>query len=53
MKLKGVSWSDEMVSVELSKESIKNRLDFDPSASVNRDHEIRLYDFYGCPKYWA
>jgi hypothetical protein len=27
--------------------------EFDPAVPVNRAYELRLYDYYGRPKYWA
>jgi hypothetical protein len=47
-----VSWSDELVDVDMSKESIKNSPEYNPSAPINKEYEVRLYDFYGRPKYW-
>ena len=47
-----VSWAERNVHVDLSKEAIENGPEFDPSAPVNREYEIRLYDFYGRPQYW-
>lgn len=48
-----VSWSDEKVSVDLTKELIKDSPEYYPSAPVNRKYEERLYDYYGRPKYWS
>ena len=50
--VKKVSWSDEMVDVDLSRKSIKDSPEYDPSAPINQEYEMRLYDFYGRPKYW-
>jgi hypothetical protein len=47
-----VSWADRKVHLDLSRETIKNSPEFDPSAPVNREYEVRLYDYYGRPKYW-
>jgi uncharacterized protein YrrD len=47
-----VSWSDELVDVDMSKESIKNSPEYNPSTPINKEYEVRLYDFYGRPKYW-
>ena len=46
-----VSWSDDLVDVDLSKEAIKNSQEYNPSAPINKEYEVRLYDFYGRPKY--
>jgi hypothetical protein len=47
-----ISWPEHIVSVDLSREQIRNSPDFDSSAPVNRDYESRLYDYYGRPIYW-
>ena len=51
--IENVTWAESKVYVELSRESIKNSPEFDPSAPVNREYEEKLYDYYGRPKYWA
>jgi hypothetical protein len=48
-----VSWGDTNVYVDLTRDLIKDSPEFDPSQSVNRNYEERLYDFYGRPKYWG
>jgi len=47
-----VDWWEKKVSVDLTKEQVKNSPEYDPTAPVNREYELRLYDFYGRPKYW-
>lgn len=47
-----MSWGESKVRVDLTRDSIKNSPEFDPSAPVNRVYEEQLYDFYGRPKYW-
>ena len=47
-----VNWAEQKVHVNLLRETIRNCLDFDPSAPANREYEIRIYDYYGRPKYW-
>lgn len=47
-----VSWTGRKVYVDMTREMVKNSPEFDPSAPVNREYEVRLYDFYGRPKYW-
>ncbi len=51
--VKRVNWAERMVEVDLSQETIQNSPEFDPSAPVNRRYELRLYDYYGRPKYWT
>lgn len=48
-----VSWAESNVYVDLTRESIKNAPEYDPSAIVNREYENKLYDYYGRPKYWS
>ncbi len=47
-----ISWSDSVVYVNLQRERIKNSPEYDPSRSLERADETRLYDFYGRPTYW-
>lgn len=47
-----VDWAGSRVKVDLTKEAVKNSPEYDPSAPVNREYELRLYDYYGRPKYW-
>ena len=47
-----VSWADEKVHVGLTKQAVKDSPEFDPDTLVNREYEVRLYDYYGRPKYW-
>jgi hypothetical protein len=48
----GVSWPNSRVSVNLSRERIKNAPEYDPRTMVSRDYEDRLYEYYSRPKYW-
>lgn len=48
-----VSWVEREVYVDLAQETIKNSPEFDPAAPVNRAYELRLYDYYGRPRYWT
>jgi hypothetical protein len=50
--IESVSWSESKVHVVLSRETIKNSPEFDPTVPVNREYEARLYDYYGRPVYW-
>lgn len=47
-----VRWDDRKFFVKLTKEEIRHSPEYDPSAAVNREYEMRLYDYYGRPKYW-
>jgi hypothetical protein len=48
-----VNWAGRWVSVYLSKDVIQHSPEFDPSVPVNREYEVRLYDYYGRPHYWV
>ena len=47
-----VSWEDSKVYVDLSQRHIEAAPEFDPAMSVAREHEERLHDYLGRPKYW-
>lgn len=47
-----VSWKDTCVTVSLPKAAIESSPEYDPSAPINMEYEVRLYDYYGRPKYW-
>jgi PRC-barrel domain len=51
--IKGVHWSDQTVSVDLSRESIKNAPPYDSTSDWGRDQERGLYRHYGRGGYWA
>lgn len=50
--VQSVSWPDRKVSVVVTTQEVKDSPKYDPSTPVNREYEVRLYDFYGRPKYW-
>jgi len=50
--IRSVSWTDSKVHVDLSRDTIKNSPEFDPSAPVSRDYEKRLHNHYGRSEYW-
>jgi len=47
-----VSWEERIVHVDMSRQSIRESPEWDPSAGVNREYETSLYDYYGRPVYW-
>jgi hypothetical protein len=51
--LKGVSWEEAKVIVDLPRSTIEKSPSYDPSEPVNREYEVRLYDYYGRPHYWS
>ena len=48
-----VSWEEENVYVDMTRQAIKNSPEWDPAAAVNREYEAVLHDYYGRPAYWA
>jgi hypothetical protein len=50
--INSISWAESRVRVGVTVEAIKNGPEYDPSQPINREYEVRLYDFYGRPKYW-
>jgi len=51
--VRSISWERREVWVDVSKQMIEDSPPYDPSAPVNREYEVQMYDFYGRPKYWA
>lgn len=47
-----VSWDRRRVDVDLTRATIERSPAFDPSMSLNREYETRLYDYYGRPAYY-
>jgi len=48
-----VSWAESKVYLDITEEELKGAPEFNYSAPVNRKYEMRLYDYYGRPVYWA
>lgn len=47
-----VDWAGRSVWLDLSVDAVKNSPEYNPSEPVNREYEIRLYDYHGRPHYW-
>jgi uncharacterized protein YrrD len=47
-----VSWAAQKVTVDISREGVRNSPSYDPSRPINREDEGILYDYYGRPAYW-
>lgn len=43
---------EQTVHINLPREVIKNSPEWFPDLPVNREYEMRLYDYYGRPAYW-
>ena len=48
-----IAWEEREVWVDVPRQTIEDSPPYDPSAPVNREYEMRIYDYYGRPKYWA
>lgn len=48
-----VSWSAGEVTVDLTRQQIKDSPDYDPSGPVERGYEERLWAHHGQPGYWV
>jgi len=47
-----VSWDDGIVSVNLSRQQVRDSPGIDTDKPVSRQHEIDYYNYYGYPNYW-
>ncbi len=47
-----VSWEKSVMDVNLTKEQVKNCPEYNPAIPINKEYEVRLYDYYGRPKDW-
>jgi hypothetical protein len=47
-----ISWEKNKVYVNMTRDAVKNSPEWDATAAINREYEVRLYDFYGRPLYW-
>jgi uncharacterized protein YrrD len=45
--IKRVQWADSLVCFDLTRETIKNSLEFNPSKPISRDYEAFLLDHFG------
>lgn len=48
-----ISWPELAVYVDLTKEEIKESPEYDPEEPIRRSYELRLYEHYKVPAYWA
>jgi sporulation protein YlmC with PRC-barrel domain len=48
-----VSWSNEKVSIDLTRQAIKDAPLYDPAAHLSRDYESVIYKHYGRAGYWT
>ena len=50
--IRGVSWDEGMVEVDVSREAVRNAPRYEPAGAFGREEEARLYGHYGRPGYW-
>lgn len=50
--LNDINWADSTVSINLTREQIKNAPKYDPSIPMDRPTEIRMHRYYGYHGYW-
>lgn len=50
--VKEIDWSGASIQIDLTQKAVDESPEFDPTEAVNRQYEIRLYDYYGRPAYW-
>lgn len=51
--IKGVSWDNKQLQLDLTREQIKNAPGQDSDKPVSRQCETLLLDYYGFPYYWS
>jgi uncharacterized protein YrrD len=51
--IRGVSWPDAKVSIDLTRQTIKDAPPYDSTAPLDRQQEQRIYEHYGRRGYWT
>ena len=51
--IKHMSWSDTTVSLDLTRDQVKNAPDYDPSILPERSQELGIYKHQGRPVHWV
>ena len=51
--IQDVSWPDATVSVNLTRQAVKDAPPYDSAAQLDRKQEMGIYKHYGRPGYWA
>ena len=51
--IQDVSWSDATVSVNLTRQAVKDAPPYDSASQLDRKQEMAIYQHYGRPGYWA
>ena len=50
--IQDVSWSDATVSVNLTRQAVKDAPPYDSAAQLDREQETDIFQHYGHPGYW-
>lgn len=51
--IQGVSWHDTTVSVNLTRQAVKDAPPYDSATQMDRDQEMGIFKHYGRPGYWT
>jgi len=51
--IEAVSWTDAKVSVDLTRQAVKDAPPYDSAAQLDRQQEQAIYEHYGHPGYWT
>ena len=51
--IEDVSWSEATVSVDLTRQAVKDAPPYDSAAQLDRQQEQGIYEHYGRPGYWS
>ncbi len=51
--IKDLNWVDRTVSVDLTRQAVKDAPAYDAAAQLNRAQELSLHEYYGKPGYWT
>lgn len=49
----GVSWSDATVTVDLTREAVRDAPAYDDTTKLDRSQEVGIFKHYGRPGYWG
>lgn len=47
-----IEWPDKKIRIASAREAVKNSPEYDPSVTVSREYEDRLYEYYEKTRYW-
>jgi hypothetical protein len=48
-----VNWSETKISVNLTRQAVKDAPQFNSAEQLNREQELSIYKHYGVPDYWT